>query len=168
MMSDDPLSAQLPVSGHDLLTVAFETHFADMYRYSCVRVGQSYAEDIVAEAFARAAARIASFDASRSTMRAWLFGIENNVIREWLRNRERQRLLVIKSQPLDDVDHHGGVIELRALLEGLAPKDAEILLMVDAFGLSYSEASHGLGVPVGTVRSRLAMARRRLRKQLQA
>lgn len=166
MINDDLQPESSVRCGQDLLSDAFEAHFDELYRYCCLRVGRSAAEDLVSETFVRAVSRAPSFDSSRSTIRAWLFGIENNVIREWFRSRDRQRLLLIRTQPIDEGDHGAASSDLRLVLNGLPARDADVLLLVDAFGLTYAEAADSLGVPIGTIRSRLAMARRRLRKRL--
>lgn len=146
------------------LAVAFEECFADLFRYAYLRVGQDSAEDVAAETFVRAASGFQNFDPSRSTLRAWLFGIENNVIRESLRRTRRQRLILLKMPLPDAVESQHSAAELLSLFQGLSQKDSEVILMVDAFGMTYSEVAASLGIPVGTVRSRLAVARRRLRR----
>ena len=57
---------------------------------------------------------------------------------------------------------------IRAAFESLSDKFREVITMVDIEGLSYQEAADRLGVPVGTVMSRLHRARKRIKKQLEA
>ncbi|HET9092811.1 MAG TPA: RNA polymerase sigma factor [Acidimicrobiales bacterium] len=167
MIVDDPSNAaDRSVS----LEAAFEENFDDLYRFAVRRVGESPAEDAVAETFARAVSRYPSFDSERGSVRAWLFGIETNVLREVLRARSRERRPVPEARAGTEwereVEGVETALELRSALDGLPRRSVELLLLVDGFALSYREAATAIGIPVGTVRSGLSIARRRLRRAL--
>jgi len=100
-------------------------------------------------------------------LRAWLFGIAANICREHDRARRRRTAAIARvgatastaspdSHRIDDVD-----LVMSALSKLRAPI-REALLLVAGFELSYEEAARALGIPVGTVASRVAYGRRRL------
>lgn len=144
---------------------------------------QQAAEDATQEAFFRAYRGIERFEGDR--FRAWLLSIVANAARDELRRRKRrpQRSL---DEARDDLDRPSidppdpgpspetatlqG--ELRGQLEAalrLLPEDWRmVVLLSDVHGLAYDEIASTLGVPVGTVKSRLSRARARLRDLLRA
>ncbi len=156
------------------LGAAFDAYFDDLYRFSSRRIGHDLAEDAVAETFERALARYPSFDPRQGELRAWLFGIALNVVRELARSYKRNHPAVsvllspASTSASAEIDRLAEDGELREALALLSPRDAEILLLVDGLSLPYREAGLAIGVPIGTVRSRLAVARRRLRHALMA
>ena len=58
--------------------------------------------------------------------------------------------------------------DVESAVVSLGPKFRTVLIMVDIHGLTYAECSDALGIPVGTVMSRLSRARDRMRKHLRA
>jgi RNA polymerase sigma-70 factor (ECF subfamily) len=102
-----------------------------------------------------------------SDMRAWLFGIMHNLRVDQLR---RPRL---STQSMDTDDYQvptrptqSDALELRDLesaLDHLADEQREILLLVALEEMSYADIAISLGIPVGTVMSRLSRGRERLR-----
>jgi RNA polymerase sigma-70 factor (ECF subfamily) len=154
------------------LARAFELHFDAIYRYAYRRAGASVAEEIASETFARAVARAGTFDPTSGSYRQWLFGIAANVIKEY----ERARLRQIRQPSADSgippssidqmIDRLGDTARVDAALARLRPAAREILLLVAGSELTYEETAHVLGIPIGTVRSRLSAARDQLVKQL--
>lgn len=135
------------------------------------------AEDLVQDTLLRAFAAINSFDGRHP--RAWLLTIMRNT----QMNRTRRR----RPQLLDDPDHTmdrladeedartgpeavvvGAAFDAVVAegLDALADRLRRVVELVDVDGLSYAEAAEVLGVPVGTVMSRLHRARARLRVRL--
>ncbi|MEA3071644.1 MAG: hypothetical protein QOD29_3090 [Alphaproteobacteria bacterium] len=139
------------------------------------------AEDVVQEACLRAFRAIATF--SGGNTRAWVLAIVRNTAYSWLHKNRRSELI-----PVDDLDadervqaERGANVEdlisvnpeidlvakaeeahLRAQIEKLPPEFREVLVLRDIQGLEYREIAKITSVPVGTVMSRLARARRRL------
>jgi len=150
-------------------TIVFERHFDAVHGYAARRVGPDLADEIAAETFARAFDRRRTFDLGRSDARPWLLGIATNLLhRHWRSERRRLDALGRAARPPagDGVSDLGA--DLVAALDELAGRDRDALLLL-AFGdLSYEEIAGALCVPVGTVRSRLARARRVLRERLEA
>lgn len=127
------------------------------------------AEDIVHEAWMRAAERLGEF-AGRSTLRTWLCGFVVNCWREHVRARGD------REWPLDEVAEAGtddgeltgtlDRLELERGLRALAPGYREVLVLHDVEGYSHEEIAELRGVAVGTSKSQLARARRALRRML--
>lgn len=144
------------------------------------------AEDLVQETFLRAYAGYHSFQQG-SNIRRWLFSICHHA---WIRIAQRDQRLVLTEKG-DDTDlevlaavqdhaaaHRAGVDHfirsidigpaIRAAIDSLLPVYRCTVLLVDVDGMTYEEAAEVLGVPTGTVRSRLFRARRLLQQQLLA
>ncbi|MFC8722581.1 RNA polymerase sigma factor [Kitasatospora sp. NPDC057198] len=111
--------------------------------------------------------------------RAWLLGIATNVLRNTARTARRHRAAMSRlppREPLPDfADEVVGRIadaELAAAavraLGRLRRGEREVFMLVVWSGLGYAEAAQALGVPVGTVRSRLSRARERLHRFVSA
>lgn len=124
------------------------------------------AEDVMQEVWVKVYRSLGSFD-ERSAFSTWLFRITRNVCLDMFRAGKRRPMPV---DPVDLVaglspDHAQGVVDAAALEEAmraLQPEDREALGSVTIFGLSYADAATELGVPVGTVKSRVFRARRTL------
>jgi RNA polymerase sigma-70 factor (ECF subfamily) len=118
------------------------------------------ARDLVQEAAARAlAARNVPTDAP--AYRAWVFRIVRNAALDELRARS-PRKRELPSAPVDVWRFDDACIAKITVEQGLtaiAPAHREIIGLIDIAGFSYSEAAGILGVPVGTVMSRIARAR---------
>lgn len=121
------------------------------------------AEDVAQEAFLRAWRGIDGFrgDASFST---WLYSIARRVALEVARKRTLPTVPLDQASPA--ADPAGIDPELRGDLEraiaGLEPAQREAFLLVAVLGLSYAEVSQMIGIPTGTVGSRVFRARERL------
>jgi len=136
------------------------------------------AEDVTQEAFIRAYRNIGRFEGDR--FRAWLLSIVANAARDELRRQRRrpqQSLDAAREDPdrpaIDPPDRgpspEAGALqgELRGQLEHALrqlPDDWRlVVILIDVHGLSYEEVARTVGVPIGTVKSRLSRARGRLR-----
>jgi RNA polymerase sigma-70 factor, ECF subfamily len=119
------------------------------------------AEDVAQETFLRVYRKLDTF-AHQSRFSTWLFQIARNAGIDALRRRDRgARLVDVVSPPRPRPSPEGGV-ELEAGLSALSPKLREALLVVEVLGYRYREAAVLLGVPEGTVKSRVHQARERL------
>lgn len=107
----------------------------------------------------------------------WLLSVATNVARNASRSRRRYDRLLARL-PRDDVtpDIADEVVQrvtdkedaarVAAALRRLGHEDQDVVALCDVSGVSYAEAAAALGIPIGTVRSRLSRARARLRKLL--
>ncbi len=165
-----------PSSGDPAVVFAglFDEHAPGLHRYLSRRIG-SAADDLVAETFLAALAGRDGFDRSRADPRAWLYGIATNLLRRHQRQELRGLAATAKacagelpgSDPgdvvPDQVDARDRVGRLASGIADLSPDDRDVLLLIAWAGLAGNEVAQVLGVPVGTVRSRLHRVRRQLR-----
>jgi len=157
----------------------FDRHFATVHRFCARRVGRDDAEDLTGETFRRAFEARHSYDLCRPDALPWLFRIARNLILDALRERAAEdrayaRLgAVAGSSSPSGEDRAAESAEARAdlalvarlLLEEPA-EDVDALFLHVWDGLSYADVAVALGVPIGTVRSRLSRLRRRLEAAL--
>lgn len=140
-------------------------------RYARAMVGdRAVADDLVQDTLERGWSRVAQWRPG-SDLRAWLFGIMHNLRVDQLR---RQGL---NTQPLDDAESEAPirptqsdrleVNDLAAALARLPEEQRAVLLLVALEEMSYDEIASTLGLPVGTVMSRLSRGRERLRLLLE-
>ncbi|WP_394814012.1 RNA polymerase sigma factor [Streptomyces litchfieldiae] len=133
------------------------------------------AEDIVSLTFLEAWRLRDKLRGEVLSVRSWLLGIATNVLRNTARSARRHRAALSRLPPRaaapDIADEVVGRIadteELAAALRALDKlrrKEREVFALCVWSGLSYAEAAAALGVPVGTVRSRLSRARARLQQ----
>ncbi|HEX9889978.1 MAG TPA: sigma-70 family RNA polymerase sigma factor [Nitriliruptorales bacterium] len=122
---------------------------------------RALAEDLAQETFLRAFDRLDSFG-FRSRFSTWLFQIARNLAVDSLRRRERRRALPWRVGPNTEPPGPDLGTELASAVSSLSPKLREALLLVEVMGFSCIEAGAILGIPDGTVKSRLFHARRQL------
>jgi len=128
------------------------------------------ADDLVHEVLVRALDQMRTRRVG-AALRPWLFTIMHNLHVSWMRRaRVRRNTVPMESvndehlarQPAQDVDVH--CKETMQAFDLLPPEQRHVLLLVCVEDLSYAEVAAVLGVPVGTVMSRLARGRERLRQ----
>ena len=157
----------------------YDRHAADIHRYAARRLGDGVADDITADTFLAAFRQRHRFDTDRPNARPWLYGIAANLIGKHRRSEVRA-LRALARTGVDPVAEswadradsrvtaqaaHGRLAEALATL---ADRDRHVLLLVAWADLSYQEVAEALSIPVGTVRSRLNRARRKVRTALGA
>src|SRR5215469_6631028 len=169
----DAVVIQLSRHAPEHFTALFRRHAPYIQRYVVRRLGQDAADDIVAETFLLAFRQRDSYDLSRADARPWLYGIATNLIGRH-RRAETALYRALARTGTDPVtesftervdDRVSASAASRRLAVGLARLSAELrdtLLLVTWGDLSYEEAAAALGVPVGTVRSRMSRARSKL------
>jgi RNA polymerase sigma-70 factor, ECF subfamily len=146
-----------------------EQHIPRLRRYARALTGErAIADDLVQDTLERAWNKLHLWRRG-SDLRAWLFTIMHNVYVNQLRSRTAHPLV-----PLDEDDINlperptqTDLLEIRDLdvaLRKLSDEQREVLLLIALEQLSYEEAAKALGIPIGTVMSRLSRARDRLRR----
>jgi RNA polymerase sigma factor (sigma-70 family) len=175
--ADDATVIQLSRHEPEQFTVLFRRHAPHIQRYVVRRLGPDAADDIVAETFLLAFRQRDRYDPARADARPWLYGIATNLIGRHRRAEVRlyRALARTAADPVcepftDRVDDrvsagHAGKL-IAAALASLPAKLRDTLLLAAWSNLSYEEIALALGVPVGTVRSRLSRARSQLRRTL--
>ena len=132
------------------------------------------AEDLTSVVFLEAWRRRREVKFSGESVLPWLLAVANNATLNAQRTLRRHRRLVAKLPPAGEepdiaedaarrVDTERAAAHLLCALDGLREPEREVLALCDWAGLSYAEVSDALGVPAGTVRSRLSRARQHLR-----
>ncbi len=130
------------------------------------------ADDLVQTALERALAHWHQFDQRRDIL-VWLLSIAHNAHLD-IRRRE-QRVTLVEPEQIEAAQDRlhadpgadvGLRIDLQAALAALAPEQCEPLLLVSVERLSYAECAEVLGIPIGTVMSRVSRARAALREYL--
>lgn len=181
MASSEPSDAEVIAESFDVphqFGLIFDRHHVSIYRYLIRRVNRVDAEDLTSEVFIRAFDQRSRFDQSYESARPWLFGIARNA---FLNHRRRSQ--VRAANPLFDTDapvrdHAPDVAEavdaqaalrdpaLAKAVTELHPDIRETLLLFAVDELTYGDIAELLGVPLGTVRSRLGRARASIREQV--
>jgi RNA polymerase sigma-70 factor (ECF subfamily) len=147
----------------------FDAHYVGVHRYLAHRLGDgAAAEDLAAETFLRAYASRASFVAG--SPRAWVFTIATNLLRDHTRGAGRRAVAYAEWAGREKVavepEFELPDPQLALALAALRAEEREVLLLYAWAELSYDEIATVTGVPVGTVRSRLARARAHLTAEL--
>jgi RNA polymerase sigma-70 factor (ECF subfamily) len=140
-------------------------HIPRLRRYARALAGDGHrADDLVQDTLERALAKFYLWR-SGSDLRAWLFTIMHNVFINQLKARRELALDEAAEDALQSAPQ-SDPLELRdldAALRRLPVEQREVLLLVGLEQLSYAEAGKALGIPTGTVMSRLSRGRERLR-----
>ena len=169
---------ELLKSEPDLFVGLFEAHHSEVHRYVASRLGRAPADDLAAETFLVAFRTRDRFSGPAEHRRAWLFGIATNLIRRHRRDEERRYRALGRAGGLAAVDTgdpdevvdrviaHDAQPALAEALRDLNPADRDALLLVAVADLSYAEVGAALGIPPGTVGSRLTRARKAVRAAL--
>ncbi|MGW0781994.1 RNA polymerase sigma factor [Streptomyces sp. NPDC002913] len=167
----------------DVFSVLFDRYADDIHRYVARRLGTEAADDLMAETFVIAFQQRRRYDVSRPQVRPWLYGIATHLVGGHRRAEARRLRALARAastadtggsddgEPMADrvaarVSAEGLRAELAGALAALPARYRDVLLVVAWGDLDYAEAAEALGVPVGTVRSRLHRARKKLRAAL--
>ncbi len=161
----------------ELFSLVFRRHAASISRYVTRRLGPDLAEDIVAETFLAAFRGRGGYQLSRPDAAPWLYGIASNLIRRHCRDEVRM-LRALGRSGIDPVaESPADLVQARflansasrsvaAAIAALSPRQRDVVLLVTWAELTYDQVAETLGVPEGTVRSRMNRARTRLRAAL--
>lgn len=154
----------------------FARHGETVYNH-CFRRTASWAEaeDLTSTVFLEAWRRRKDVRFYSESLLPWLLAVANNVMRNAGRSKRRHQRFLTKLPPpqassdfVDElahrVDDERAMSEILIALGRLRIEEQEAIALCDWAGMSYAAAAVALGVPVGTVRSRLSRARRRLRE----
>lgn len=155
--------------------VVFERHFAAIHGYLRRRLDRQLADELAAQTFLVAFDRRASFDPARSDSRPWLFGIATKLAQNHRRREVRELRAIAATRPeagaaIDGVEARVDAQRLRGrlaeCLAELPAEEADVLRLLVWAELDQPEIAEALGIPVGTVKSRLSRARGRMRSAL--
>ena len=158
------------MNNSDLLSYWIKTHTNSLHQIAYKLVGNTHStEDIVQETFKSAWDSIDSYDRNLNE-KYWLTTIlKRRVVDYWRKKRSRgsnippdveYTIVAPKSQEPSDLEYS---TEINNSLDSINPLFKESFLLVEIDGLTHPEAALKLGVPVGTVLSRVHRARTQLR-----
>ncbi len=133
----------------------------DVWRLCRVLGSTGHEEDLVQETYLRAFTSLRSYR-GEAPVRAWLLSIARRVCADHVRRRQRERRLHDRIRANTSADRPALRGYTEALLQDLDPNRREAFVLTQLLHLSYEEAAAVLECPVGTVRSRVARARRDL------
>lgn len=153
----------------------FDRHADEVHRYAAWRLGGNGAEDLLSETFAVAFQHRRRYDVARPDARPWLYGIATNLVSRDRRAEARRLRATARSAPPEQgepmADRVAAQLTARAecrdvaeALAGMPARHRDVVLLYAWADLDYEEIAQALGVPVGTVRSRLNRARQKLQK----
>lgn len=158
----------------------FDRHSTAIHGYIARRLGRDAADDLVAETFLIAFRQRGGYDPDQPSARPWLYGIATRLVSR----RRRDEVRFFRAIARSGIDPAADPVAEPVADEGARRADAQMLhrrlagalavlstaerdaLLLVADGLSHQETAQALGVPPGTLSSRLARARRKLRAEL--
>lgn len=165
----------------ELFGQIFDRHFRTIYRYLARRLSTSDADDLAGEVFRIAFEKRRGFDPSRASALPWLYGMASNLVLQHHRREQRAiRAMTLERslrQPqltanidetlvdsrIDAARSRDSVVEA---LVSLAADERELMLLAAFSDLSYRGLSEAMGLPEGTVRSKLSRTKTKLRERL--
>jgi RNA polymerase sigma factor (sigma-70 family) len=172
----DSRSISASLSDPERFAEIFHRHWDEIHRYVARRLGSEGAEDVGAETFTIAFRNRGRYDLTRPDARPWLYGIATNLIGQH-RRAEKRRTRLLARTPAEatsgsSTDSSDARVtaemlgpRIASVLAGLSTADRDLLLLIAWADLTYEEASEALGVPLGTVRSRLHRVRKKIRRE---
>lgn len=151
-------------------------HFAPRLKAFIIRQGTDagMAEEVVQETFVNMWRRAAQFQPEKASASTWMFTIARNMRIDLLRKARRpvpdvHDLAFISEPPLRADETHDRAMDaerLRATLTGLPQEQQTVLQKVFFEGKPHTQVAEELGIPLGTVKSRIRLAVRRIRSEL--
>jgi RNA polymerase sigma factor (sigma-70 family) len=170
----------------EIFAQLYDRHAAPIHRYMSRRLGDAMADDLVADTFLTAFRVRQRYDLARPDARPWLYGIAANMIGKHRRAETRRLKALARTAEATPADPGAGWLavpagadeivsrldaaavrgDLLRALAGLSAGDRDVLLLIAWAGLTYEETADALGIPMGTVRSRLNRVRRKVREAL--
>ncbi len=150
-----------------------DRHFDAVHRYVHRRAGRDVADEVAAETFTVAFPRRERWSRTAPDARPWLLGIATNLLRRYRRVESRRLRALAAGEPdawsafdesrvLERADAAAAVSTLAGALARLPRRDRDAVALVGLGDLTYAQAGAALGVPPGTIASRVNRARRTL------
>jgi RNA polymerase sigma factor (sigma-70 family) len=169
------LRARVRDGDPDAFRALFDDHADTVYNLAFRLTGSWHeAEEILSLTFLEAWRLRARVEPDGETLRPWLLGIAVNTVRNLKRSARRHRAAIARlprpaavpdfaDELAERIDDTARLAAVRGSLDRLRPDERDVVALCVWSGLDYTAAAEALGIPVGTVRSRLSRARRKLR-----
>ncbi|WP_200301412.1 RNA polymerase sigma factor [Streptomyces adelaidensis] len=179
-VEDDAETVARSLAQPELFARLYDRYAPDIHRYVARRLGDGMADDITADTFLTAFRIRGRYDGTYPDARPWLYGIAGNLVGKHRRTEVRALKApartghdpVAASWSQTWVEQTDSRVAAQGPLAGalaaLPAGDRHVLLLVVWADLSHQEVARALDIPVGTVRSRLNRARRKVRTRLGA
>lgn len=171
-LSDETL-IQMAMSGdNDAFAQLVQRHSAGAFRTACMVLHEgNEAEDVVQEAFLICYRKLKSFR-MESSFKTWLYRIVVNLCYDRLRKLNRESAafnkmsinMSIGNGDMADIENR---IDLKETISSLSPEHRLVLTLYYGMDFSVRKVAETLGIPVGTVKSRLSAARSLLKDRLE-
>ncbi|WP_309066333.1 RNA polymerase sigma factor [Microbacterium sp.] len=173
MSTDSDIIAR-SIDEPEAFSTIFERHVRPVGGYIRRRVGPDAVDDALSETFLVAFNKRAAFDRSVGSALPWLLGIATRIVRKHRADEARQwrsfqAAAGASPQPEsvhgaadERLDADAAVRSLAPRIAALASRDRDTLLLYAWADLTYEQIAIALGIPIGTVRSRLNRVRRKL------
>jgi len=178
--TDDPPDAELmrrvAEGGREAFSTLYRRHQASVYRFARLMMGSATAAaDVVQDVFLSVMRDGSRWDASRSSLTSYLYGIARHHTRRRLLRERRFTALddsdagvnaVAAGDVSEDLARQRALVRLRAAIVTLPSRYREVIVLCDLHGLNYADAADAIGCAVGTVRSRLHRGRHMLGERM--
>ncbi|MER7315768.1 RNA polymerase sigma factor [Streptomyces halstedii] len=170
------MRARIRAGDREAFAALYEEYARTVYNHAYRLTGDwSTAEEVMSDTFLTAWRTRHQVEPEGDSLRPWLLGIATNKARNANRGTGRRLAFLARRpapEPVADIaDTTAGRIDdarriaaVQQALGRLRRQEREVLALCVWSGLDYAQAAEALGVPVGTVRSRLSRARTRLRR----
>jgi RNA polymerase sigma-70 factor (ECF subfamily) len=174
-MNDQALIEQIKLRDQEAM-VTLHSRYADLMYSIAYRVLEDSlsAEECVQDAFMKVWQSASQYDTQRGTLVAWLIGITRNVAIDRLRQRRRQMPTPQQQLPDDsqteltynlpnDWQDRERANSLRFAVQSLPPEQRQVIELSYFGGMSQSDISEALKLPLGTVKTRMRLGMQKLR-----
>jgi RNA polymerase sigma-70 factor (ECF subfamily) len=149
----------------------YDRHAPRIHRFAARRLGKQAADDLLSETFTVAFERLDTYDLEREEALPWLFGIVTTLVKKhrrveaklWRAQQHADRAHLITEHSDDALEADLAIRRLSGAIRRLSAADRDTILLYAWGDLDYEGVAMALGVPTGTVRSRINRVRRTLR-----
>jgi RNA polymerase sigma-70 factor (ECF subfamily) len=164
------------VAQPELFEAIFRRHHRRIWAYTARNGGRERADELAGDVFVTAFTHRDRYDPARGSVVGWLYGIATNLSRSRFRRQVRASRALARvaaqsvpaASPIDDtvaaLDGESALARVQTAMAALPDRDRELIVLAAWERLSYVEIAGVLDLELGTVRSRLSRARRRLRE----
>jgi RNA polymerase sigma factor (sigma-70 family) len=176
-VSTDNEVIERSVGSPEEFAALYDRHAGTIHRYAARRIGAEVADDILSETFLVAFDKRRAFDACATSALPWLLGIATTLLKQHARREAvawKGMVAGIAADVVPDaielagarMDAARSAKRIEGALRRLSTGDRDTVLLYAWGDLDYQGVADALGIPLGTVRSRLSRARRLLRSAL--
>jgi RNA polymerase sigma-70 factor (ECF subfamily) len=174
-LSDENLVRRSADGDEEAFSALYRRRQAGIYRFALNMCGSAaIAEEVTQEVFLALIRDTGRYNPERGSVTGYLFGVARKQV---LKHLERDRPfvtieddagpgMIAAGNPLSDFTKREAIETVRQAVLSLPPAFREVIVLIDLEETAYADAAQALGLPVGTVRSRLSRARTMLLSKL--